>query len=49
MKRLAAVSALVAVAGLVSVAPATAEPSICLTYDIHVNGQGQAGTQCLPG
>lgn len=50
MKRFALalpVTALVAATVLVA-APAQAQPSLCLTYDVSVNGQGQAGTQCLP-
>ena len=50
MKRLAAVVAVAAVAslsGLVA-APASAA-SICVDYDISINGQGQAGSTCLPG
>lgn len=49
MKRIAAVFALATAAGLLVAAPAQAEPSICLTYDVNINGQGQAGSQCLPG
>ena len=48
MKRIAAVLSLAAAATLLTLAPAQADPSLCLTYDINVNGQGQAGTQCLP-
>ena len=50
MKRFVAVAAVAAVAslsGLVA-APASAA-SICIEYDININGQGQAGAQCLPG
>jgi hypothetical protein len=36
------------VGGLATAGTAQADPSLCLTYDINVNGQGQAGTQCLP-
>ena len=49
MKRIAAVFVLTTAAGLLAAAPAQANPSICLTYDVNVNGQGQAGSQCLPG
>lgn len=49
MKRIAAVFALALAASLVAAAPAQADPRVCLTYDINVNGQGQAGSQCLPG
>jgi len=48
MKRIASVFALTAAASLLTLAPAQAAPSLCLTYDISINGQGQAGTQCLP-
>ncbi|GAB3772949.1 hypothetical protein FB382_002739 [Nocardioides ginsengisegetis] len=48
MKRIAALVVLTAAASLVSLAPAQADPSVCFTYNISVNGQGQAGTQCLP-
>jgi hypothetical protein len=48
MKRIAAVISLAAAASLLTLAPAQADPSLCLTYDVDVNGQGQAGTQCLP-
>ncbi len=48
MKRIAAVISLAAAASLFTFAPAQADPSLCLTYDININGQGQAGTQCLP-
>ena len=50
MKRfvaVAAVGAVVSLSGLVA-APANAA-SICVEYDININGQGQAGAQCLPG
>ena len=50
MKRfvaVAAVAAVVSLSGLVA-APASAA-SICVEYDITINGQGQAGAQCLPG
>ena len=50
MKRLVTVAALAAVAslsGLVA-APASAA-SICVEYDVNINGQGQAGAHCLPG
>ena len=49
MKRIAALVVLTAAASLVSLAPAQAAPSVCFTYDISINGQGQAGTQCVPG
>ena len=51
MKRLVAVVALAGAASMAGLAlsPAQADPSICITYDITINGQGQAGTQCLPG
>jgi hypothetical protein len=48
MTRIAAAFALAAAGTLLTLAPAQADPSLCLTYDISVNGQGQAGTQCLP-
>ena len=48
MKRLAAALALAAAGTLLTFAPAQADPGLCLTYDISINGQGQAGTQCLP-
>jgi len=48
MKRLAAALVLAAAGSLLALAPAQADPSVCLTYDVNVNGQGQAGTQCLP-
>jgi hypothetical protein len=48
MKRIVSVFALAAAASLLTVAPAQATPSLCLTYDIDINGQGQAGSQCLP-
>ena len=50
MKRLVAVvtvGAAAALAGLVA-APAQAA-GVCLSYDISINGQGQAQTVCLPG
>lgn len=50
MKRFAAVVAVAAVttlSGMVA-APANAA-SLCINYDISINGQGQAGSQCLPG
>lgn len=48
MKRIAAVVTLAVAATLLgSVAPAQAA-SVCLTYDLSLNGQGQAGTVCLP-
>lgn len=48
MKRFAAVASIatvVTLSGLVA-APANAA-SLCISYDININGQGQAGTQCL--
>ena len=50
VKRLATVAVLAtvtALAGLVA-SPAQAA-SVCLTYDVSVNGQGQADSLCLPG
>jgi hypothetical protein len=50
VKRLAAVAVLATVttlAGLVAT-PAQAA-SLCLTYDVRVNGQGQTDSLCLPG
>jgi uncharacterized low-complexity protein len=48
MKRIATVVALAfAALSLGAVAPAQAA-SACLTYDVSINGQGQAGTICLP-
>ena len=49
MKRIAAAFALATTASLIAVAPAQADPSVCLTYDVNINGQAQAGSQCLPG
>lgn len=48
MKRIVSLFALAAAASLLTFTPAQAAPSLCLTYDISVNGQGQAGSQCLP-
>jgi len=48
MKRIAAVLALAFAGTLLTLAPAQADPSLCLTYDVSIAGQGQAGTQCLP-
>jgi hypothetical protein len=50
VKRFAAVLALAAISSMASAAvagPAQAA-ELCVSYDINVNGQGQAGTQCLP-
>jgi hypothetical protein len=49
VKRLAAVVAVAAVTTLsgMMAAPANAA-SVCINYDININGQGQAGAQCLP-
>jgi len=43
----ASVATVVTLSGLVA-APANAA-GLCISYDININGQGQAGTQCLPG
>ncbi|MGN6130211.1 MAG: hypothetical protein ACTHOK_07705 [Nocardioidaceae bacterium] len=50
MKRLVATLAVIGAAGFATLATAgTAQADgLCLSYDIHVNGQGQSGTQCLP-
>jgi hypothetical protein len=50
VKRFASVVAVAAVAALSGVfaAPANAA-SVCINYDISINGQGQSGSQCLPG
>lgn len=48
MKRIAAVITLAAAATLAgAVAPAQAA-SACLTYNVSINGSGQANTICLP-
>ena len=51
MKRIAAVIALATAATAVSAVAATPAQaaSVCISYDISVNGQGQAGSHCLPG
>ncbi len=53
MKRIAAVIALAAAGTVLVAAPANADPSVCGSYDVSVSingqGQGQAGSQCLPG
>ena len=43
----ASVAAVFTLSGLVA-APANAA-SICFDYDISINGEGQAGSFCLPG
>lgn len=48
MKRIAAVLTLAFAATLLSAAPSQAA-SLCLSYDVSVNGQGQAQSICLPG
>ena len=51
MKRLVAVLTLAGAAtlgGVATAGTAQADPSLCLTYNIDINGQGQAGSQCLP-
>jgi hypothetical protein len=48
MLRIASAFALTVAASLLTFTPAQAAPSLCLTYDVSINGQGQAGTQCLP-
>jgi hypothetical protein len=50
MKRFVAVATLAAAASLSGLVAAPAQAaSICFEYDIDINGQGQAGAQCLPG
>jgi hypothetical protein len=51
VKRFVALVTLTAAASMVGLlgSPAQADPSICIQYDININGQGQAGSQCLPG
>ena len=51
MKRFVAVVTLAAAGTMVGLvgSPAQADPSLCIQYDININGQGQAGAQCLPG
>ncbi len=48
MKRILAVLACASAFSVIAAAPADADPSLCVTYDVSINGQGQAGTQCLP-
>lgn len=48
MKRLVALVTLTAAASMAGLAFSPAQADACLTYDISINGQGQAGTQCLP-
>lgn len=52
MKRLIAVTlvapALALGMSVVSAGSASAA-SVCITYDININGTQQAGSQCLPG
>jgi hypothetical protein len=50
VKRLVAVVALATAAGLAGLVGSPAQAaSVCVDYDININGQGQAGSQCLPG
>ncbi|MEN8705161.1 MAG: hypothetical protein ABF306_03395 [Nocardioides marinisabuli] len=48
-KRLVAVLALSFGLSLVAATGPASAASICIDYDISINGQGQAGSQCLPG
>lgn len=48
MKRVAAVLGLTAAAVVLTVAPASAEPSACVSLDLSINGQGTAQDICLP-
>lgn len=52
MKRLLAVTVLAPTLALglsVATAGAASAASVCITYDITINGTQQAGSQCLPG
>jgi hypothetical protein len=50
VKRFAAALAVVAISSMA--AAAVAGPAqgaeLCVSYNVNINGQGQAGTQCLP-
>jgi hypothetical protein len=48
MKRIVTVVTLAFAATLLGAAAPAQAASICLTYDLSVNGEGQAGTVCLP-
>ena len=51
MKRIAAIALTAGTlgAGAAFAVPAfAAGPQLCITYDVSVNGQEQAGQQCLP-
>lgn len=49
MKRFVVAVVLAAGASLVGLAAPANAASLCIDYDISINGQGQAGSQCLPG
>lgn len=52
MKRLLAVTLLapvLAVGASVATAGAASAASVCVDYDININGTQYAGSQCLPG
>lgn len=48
MKRLGILLGLSGAAIVLSAVPASAEPSVCFTLDLSLNGQGTAQTFCLP-
>jgi hypothetical protein len=50
VKRFVAVVTLAAAASMAGLVGSSAQAaSVCIDYDININGQGQAGSQCLPG
>lgn len=49
MKRIAAVFAMTIAASALTIVPAQAAPSLCVSFDITVNGEQQAQNICLPG
>lgn len=48
MKRLATVLGVTAAATVLLAAPASADPSVCVSLDLSINGQGTAQDICLP-
>ncbi|MFC6287900.1 hypothetical protein ACFP3Q_09490 [Nocardioides sp. GCM10027113] len=47
MKRLLTVVTLTAAATLLAT-PAQANPTVCATWNVSINGEAQSGSQCLP-